>query len=249
MAEEKKRLQAYLAAAGLGSRRACEKLISSGRVKVNGKPAQLGQSVFPGDEILLDGKPVIHQEIKHYILLYKPRGYLSSMKDPEGRALAIDLLKEACPERVYNVGRLDQWSEGLLLFTNDGNLALKMVHPSNNLEKEYEVETDKDLPSDFKLRFENGVDIEGVRYTAKSVSVTGAKNARITLIEGKNREIRRVLEFFGLRALSLKRVRIGSLVIGNMQPGEYRKLSDAEIQSLQKSFKPNRGGSINDSSN
>ena len=249
MAEERKRLQVYLASAGLGSRRACEKLISSGRVRVNGKPAQLGQSVFPGDEILLDGKPVIHQEIKHYILLYKPRGYLSSMKDPEGRALAIDLLKDACQERVYNVGRLDQWSEGLLLFTNDGDLALKMVHPSNNLEKEYEVETDKDLPSDFKSRFENGVEIEGVRYTAKSVSITGAKKAHITLIEGKNREIRRVLEFFGLRALSLKRLRIGSLTIRNMQPGEYRELSDAEIKSLQKSFKPNRGGSFNDSSN
>lgn len=249
MVEKKMRLQVYLALAGLGSRRACEKLISSDRVRVNGKPAQLGQSVFPGDEILLDGKPVIHQEIKHYILLYKPRGYLSSMKDPEGRALAIDLLKDACSERVYNVGRLDQWSEGLLLFTNDGDLALKMVHPSNNLEKEYEVETDKDLPSDFKLRFENSVEIEGVRYTAKSVSVTGAKTTRITLVEGKNREIRRVLEFFGLRALFLKRVRIGNLVIGTMQQGEFRELSKEEIQGLKNSFKPNRGGSFHDSSN
>jgi len=247
MAEDKKRLQVYLASAGLGSRRSCEKLITSGRVTINGQPAMLGQSVFPDDKVLLDGKLVVPQERKRYILLYKPRGYLSSMNDPESRALAIDLLKSACPERVYNVGRLDQWSEGLLLFTNDGELALKMVHPSNNLEKEYEVETDKNLPPDFAQRFETGVEIDGVRYTAKAVSMTGARSARITLIEGKNREIRRVLEFFGLRALSLKRVRIGNLVIGSMTPGEYRELADAEIQNLQKSFRPARGGTIHDS--
>lgn len=246
MKDEKKRLQVYLASAGFGSRRACEKLILSGRVTINGEPAKLGQSVFTGDTVLLDGKPVFPQEEKRYFLLYKPRGYLSSMNDPEGRALAVDLLRDACRERIYNVGRLDQWSEGLLLFTNDGELALRMVHPSNNLEKEYEVITDLDLPPDFALRFENGITIEGIRYTAKSVKTTGKRCARIILIEGKNREIRRVLEYFGLRALSLKRARIGNLVIGTMQPGEYRELTNTEIQNLQSLFTPDKGGDIHD---
>lgn len=233
--KEKIRLQAYLAACGLGSRRSCEKFIIEGRVTVNSRAASLGDSVFPGDAVELDGKLLRAQERLRYILLYKPAGYLSSMSDPEGRPCAIDLVKTSVEERVYNVGRLDQWSSGLLLFTNDGELAARMGHPSGNFEKEYDVRTDLDIPAGFAVEFLRGVRIDGVVYRARSVETVSARGCRITLVEGKNREIRRVLEHFGLRALDLCRMRIGPLRIGNLAPGMFRDLESEEIAYLKAS--------------
>lgn len=230
---KKTRLQAFLASCGLGSRRACEQFILDRRVSVNGRTASLGESVTDGDVVRFDAHIVRPQSRLRYILLHKPAGYLSSMSDPEGRPLAVDLLKNVVEERVYNVGRLDQWSSGLLLFTNDGALALKMVHPSGTLEKEYEVETDKVIPPEFAGGFESGLEIDGVVYRALSVRILGPKSARIVLIEGKNREIRRVLAHYELRALHLCRIRIGPIVLGNLPEGEWRELRPEEIAALK----------------
>jgi 23S rRNA pseudouridine2605 synthase len=232
-ASEGVRLQAYLAHAGVASRRACERLILEGRVAINGSRAsELGVRVKSGDSVSLDGKPLEPEGRKRYIILNKPAGYLSAMSDPEGRPLAADLLK-GVEERVYNVGRLDQWSSGLLLFTNDGELASLLVHPSGGIEKEYEIDADGPLGEDFFDAFRRGMEIDGVVYRAAFAQRTGKLSARVILIEGKNREIRRVLEHFGRKALRLKRVRIGSIALGELPEGSFRELSMTEIESLR----------------
>ncbi len=230
---EKIRLQAYLASCGIGSRRACEKLLVEGRVSVNGSAAKLGDSAFPGDEVRLDGKVVRQQTRLRYIALNKPVGFVTSMSDEMGRPVAASLLGTSVEERVYNVGRLDQWSSGLLLFTNDGDLTALMVHPSGLIDKEYEVETDLDIPETFAQEFEAGVLVEDILYKAESVHVLSERKMRTVLIEGKNREIRRVLEHFGLRALKLKRVRIGPIELGDLAEGAHRELTLEEVAALR----------------
>lgn len=232
-AAEGTRLQAFLAHAGVASRRASERIILEGRVAINGRVAsELGVRVKPGDAVTLDGRPLGPEGRKRYLLLNKPAGYISAMSDPEGRPLAADLLK-GVEERVYNVGRLDQWSSGLLLFTNDGELASLLVHPSGGIEKEYEIVADAPLGDDFFPLFRDGIEIDGVTYRASSIERTGPDSARVVLIEGKNREIRRVLERFGRRAKTLRRVRIGNIAIGNLAEGSFRELSEIELESLQ----------------
>lgn len=226
------RLQAFLAHAGVASRRACESIILSGRVEINGSVAsELGVRVMPGDSVSLDGRPVGPEGRMRYILLNKPAGYISAMSDPEGRPLASDLLKEV-EERVYNVGRLDQWSSGLLLFTNDGDLASILVHPSGGIEKEYEIVADSMLGDDFISAFSKGIEIDGVAYRATSLKRTGPDSVRAVLLEGKNREIRRVLEHFGRKAKVLRRVRIGLLTIDGLAEGSYRELRADEVAAL-----------------
>lgn len=238
--EEGIRLQAFLAHAGVASRRACEKLIVEGRVSINGSTAsELGVRVKPGDRVELDGRPVRTEDRKRYILLNKPAGYISAMSDPEGRPLAAALLK-GVGERVYNVGRLDQWSSGLLLFTNDGDFAYLLVHPSGGIEKEYYVETDGPLGDDFFEGFRAGVEVDGVLYRAGSVERSGPASARIVLVEGKNREIRRVLERFGRKPRILRRVRIGGVSIEGLKEGEFRELAEAEIEGLRSSGRRGR---------
>lgn len=230
------RLQAYLASAGIGSRRHCESFILDGRVQVNGVQAQLGQSVRAGDVVLFDGEPVLPQARKRYLMLNKPAGYLCAMSDPRGRSLAVDLLKDEVDERVYNIGRLDQWSSGLLLFTNDGDFARRMSHPSGNMEKEYELITDDSIPVSFPADFEAGLVVDGLFYKARSVKILGQRSASIVLIEGRNREIRRVLAHYKLRALSLRRIRIGSLLLGTLAEGHYRELTAAEVDELSQAL-------------
>jgi 23S rRNA pseudouridine2605 synthase len=227
------RLQAYLAHSGVASRRACEDIILSGRVAINGtKVVELGVRVKPGDSVSLDGKALEPETRKRYILLNKPAGYLCAMSDPEGRPLAVDLLK-GVGERVYNVGRLDQWSSGLILFTNDGELASLLVHPSGGIEKEYDIAADGPLGDDFFEAFGSGLDIDGVAYRALSLTRTGPKGARVVLVEGKNREIRRVLERFGRKAITLRRIRIGPIALGELPEGSFRELSEPELKSLR----------------
>lgn len=227
------RLQAFLAHAGVASRRACEKIILDRRVSINGAvAAELGVRVKPGDQVALDGRPLKPEGRKRYILLNKPAGYISAMSDPEGRPLASELLK-GIAERVYNVGRLDQWSSGLLLFTNDGDLAAVLVHPSGGIEKEYEITADAALGEDFFRGFRDGLTVDGVAYRASSLERTGPCSARVTLVEGKNREIRRVLESFGRKAKVLRRVKIGPLSIAGLAEGAYRELSEAEVEVLR----------------
>jgi 23S rRNA pseudouridine2605 synthase len=228
------RLQLWLARAGVASRRASEDIIRSGRVTVNGAVVtELGSRARLDDDVCLDGKRLALESEKRYLLLNKPSGYISAMSDPAGRPLAVELLKPYVAERVYNVGRLDEWSSGLLLFTNDGELAALLGHPSGGVDKEYEVATSVDIPDAFFAEFRAGLTIEGERYVALEAERKGPRGARIVLLEGKNREIRRVLEHFDLRAKSLRRTRIGPLRLGDLPEGRFRELSSREIEDLK----------------
>ena len=227
------RLQAYLASSGLGSRRFCESFIEQGRVKVNGIVAELGSRVGPGDKVSFDERLVEPQILLRYIALNKPPGYISSMADEKNRPVAASLLKSSVSERVYNVGRLDQWSSGLLFFTNDGEFASLLVHPRSCIDKEYLVRCDLPIPGDLPERFMEGVGIEGILYRAERVVIQDEKTMRIVLVEGKNREIRKVLDFFGLRALFLRRERIGPIELGSLAEGSFRDLDAAEVEALK----------------
>jgi 23S rRNA pseudouridine2605 synthase len=226
------RLQVYLAHAGAASRRGGEKLITQGRVTVNGKVVSaLGAKVLPGDEVRLDGNPVIIESRLHYLALNKPPGYICSSRDPQNRPLALDLLPP-CGERLYNVGRLDFLSSGLMLFTNDGAFAAKISHPASEIEKEYLVESTVPIPRSMVEEFAGGVLIDGILYRAGEIEKTGRCSLRIVLIEGKNREIRRVFSHFHLHAKMLRRIRIGPVELGGLEEGRCRPLGSAEIEAL-----------------
>jgi 23S rRNA pseudouridine2605 synthase len=238
---ERLRLQLWLARAGVSSRRQAERLIEEGRVSVNGTIiSEPGTKAAVSDDVRLDGRRLALETRLVYFLLNKPAGFLSSMSDPEGRRLAIDLLGAEVKERVYNVGRLDQWSSGLLLFTNDGNLARALSHPSSGIEKEYEVLSDQSLPPEFFREFARGVTIDETRFRAASIVPVDERRTRIVLVEGKNREIRRVLEHYGRKALSLCRVRIGPLTVDGLAEGKYRELNMAEVEALKSAIHTSR---------
>ena len=227
------RLQVYLAHCGVASRRACEKLIAKGSVSVNGNViTQAGTKVFSGDDVCVDGKKVFIEEKKRYILLNKPSGYVCSLSDEKGRPVAADLLKTAYSERLYNIGRLDMFSQGLILFTNDGEFARILSHPSAELEKEYIVDTSLNLPRGLAQRFEKGLRVDGVFYKCRRAEEINARRMKIVLIEGKNREIRNVFQSEGAAIKRLTRVRIGNITIDNMKSGSFRELSNAEVQGL-----------------
>lgn len=227
------RLQVFLAHSGLASRRACEKIILDGRVTVNGQVVtELGSKVSDSDIVKVDGKQLSLEKKKCYVLLNKPAGYVCSSSDEKGRAVAVDLLKDAYKERLYNVGRLDMYSKGMILFTNDGDFAAKLSHPSSQVEKEYIVETSQDIPEDFPKKFEHGIRVDNVFYKCLKCQILKARKLDIVLIEGKNREIRTVLESQNIGTKSLVRVRIGSVKLNNLKPGEYRELTEREVKSL-----------------
>ena len=227
------RLQVYLAHAGVASRRACEKIIEEGRVSVNGTVVTgMGSKVCAGDTVLFDGKPVHPEARKCYVLLNKPAGFVCTLSDEKGRPTAADLLKEAYSERLYNIGRLDMFSSGAILFTNDGDFAAKIEHPSAQIEKEYVIETTQDFPPEMLTRFERGIRVDGIFYKCRSAAAVNRRKLRIVLVEGKNREIRRVLDFFNCTIKRLVRVRIGNLELGTLKAGEFRDLTVQERQAL-----------------
>lgn len=231
--KEEIRLQAYLAHCGVASRRASEQIILDGRVCVNGAiVTELGTKVSDGDVVTVDGKRVHLEERKCYVLLNKPAGFVCSSSDEKGRQVAADLLRDSYKERLYNVGRLDMYSKGMILFTNDGDFAAKLSHPSSQVEKEYIVETSQDIPEDFPKKFEHGIRVDNVFYKCLKCQILKARKLDIVLIEGKNREIRTVLESQNIGTKSLVRVRIGSVKLNNLKPGEYRELTEREVKSL-----------------
>ncbi len=231
--ERQERLQAFLAHAGVASRRASEKIILDGRVSVNGATVtELGTKVGPGDKVFVDGKQVFAEETKRYVLLNKPVGYVCSMSDEKGRPVAADLLKDKYSERLYNVGRLDMFSCGLIIFTNDGDFAKVLSHPSAEIEKEYVVDTSLPLPRGLDADFERGLRVDGVFYKAKSARELNSHRMAVVLVEGKNREIRRVFESREASIKRLCRVRIGNININEMAPGESRDLEPFEVQEL-----------------
>ena len=231
------RLQKYLADAGVASRRACEALIAAGRVRVNGATTAIGQSVEAGDTVELDGKPVACAQRHVVILFYKPRGVVCTSEDPEGRRTVQDYFRDL-PERLYNVGRLDLNSEGLLLMTNDGALAHRLTHPRFGVEKTYYVVCDgKVTASDF-AKLTNGVLLDDgmtapARVDCIRTTQRGDTSFLITIHEGRNRQIRRMAEAIGHRTLRLKRERFGCLELGTLKPEEWRYLTESELTSLR----------------
>ncbi|UYT07175.1 rRNA pseudouridine synthase [Treponema denticola] len=227
------RLQVYLARCGVASRRASENLILNGRVSVDDKIiTELGTKVSGKEKICLDGKQIFPEAEKRYILLNKPEGYVCSLADEKDRPIAASLLKDTYTERLYNIGRLDMLSGGAILFTNDGDFSAKVEHPSSEIEKEYEVITVFEYPDEILQKFLRGVRIEGVFYKALSAKRIAKNKMRIVLIEGKNREIRRVLKFFNIKIKKLTRVRIGCVHLSDLPSGKHRPLTSEEIKGL-----------------
>lgn len=229
------RLQAYLAHCGVASRRASEQIILDGRVEVNDVViTELGTKVTDADIVKVDGKPIKLENVKRYVILNKPAGFVCSASDEKGRQVAADLLKEKYSERLYNVGRLDMYSKGMILFTNDGDFAAKLSHPSSQIEKEYIVETSQNIPEELPAKLERGVRIEGVFYKPLKVTKLKERKLKIVLIEGKNREIRRMLESENIGTKSLVRVRIGNVNLDDLKPGDSRDLTATEVAGLLK---------------
>lgn len=229
------RLQKILSARGVASRRRAEEMISQGRVAVNGKTAQLGDAADPEvDEITVDGNPVPSPMDKKYIMLYKPRGYVTTLSDEKGRPNAAQLVAD-CGFRVYPVGRLDMDSEGLLLFTNDGSFANAMMHPKMEISKVYEVWVTGYTPGG-EIQLSKPIALDG--YTIRPPKVKRLKvndsKARfeITIHEGRNRQIRRMCEAAGMSVTRLKRIREGKLTLGELKPGQWRYLTEEELAQL-----------------
>lgn len=231
------RLQKFLADAGIASRRQCETYIADGRITVNGETATLGRSVDPlYDAVLFDGKPVLLEEERLVILFYKPRGVVSTSSDPQHRKTVQDFFSDI-PQRLYNVGRLDINSEGLLIMTNNGELANRLTHPRYKIRKTYFAVCDGELTGSEAARLMQGVQLDD-GMTAPAVvdhirkTKTGQTSFHITIREGRNRQVRRMLEAVGHRTLLLKRERIGALTLGDLRPGEWRYATDEELAWL-----------------
>ena len=231
------RLQKILSHAGISSRRAAEELITAGRIAVNGRVVtELGTRADPGqDRITLDGKVVRSEAGRIYILLNKPVGYVTTLKDPQGRPVVTELLK-GVKERVYPVGRLDYNTEGLLLLTNDGEMANSLAHPRHEVEKEYLVRVRGSVSPDQLLDLAAGVELVDGRCAPAAVKpVRESENntwLSITIHEGRYRQVRRMCEAVGLFVVRLKRTRYATLETGGLKPGEYRMLTPAEVDGL-----------------
>jgi len=224
------RLQVFLARAGACSRRGAAEILQVGRVRVNGQVIrEPGFRIKPEDIVTLDGKTVKLAKNLVYIALHKPAGYVCSSHDPEGRALALDLLGSYADVRLFSVGRLDFLSKGLIFFTNDGAFSNIVSHPRSGVEKEYIVETKKDVPQEFFEEFKKGIYFEGVRYHIESYKINSPRECTLILTEGKNREIRNAFSARNHTIKSLTRVRIGCVKLGSLQEGRYRSLQDHEI--------------------
>ncbi|MGQ0830380.1 MAG: pseudouridine synthase [Microthrixaceae bacterium] len=240
--DEGVRLQKVLAQAGLGSRRVCEELIARRRVRVNGEVAELGCRVDVAvDVVEVDGAQIgVRPGLVHY-LLNKPRGVITTAADTHGRPTVVDLVPTE--PRVFPVGRLDGDSEGLLLLTNDGDLAHRLTHPSYGIEKEYLVEVDGEPHRGAIRRLREGVDLDDGRTAPAKVAALGERMLRITIHEGRNRQVRRMCEAVGTPVVRLVRTRIGPLSDRTLAPGAWRALTQDEVRALERAtVAPRRRG-------
>ncbi|HEZ7985800.1 MAG TPA: pseudouridine synthase [Ruminococcus sp.] len=235
---EKIRIQKMIADCGYCSRRKAEELISQGRVKVNGRPIKLGDKCGYKDLITIDGEKLYVPKKKKflYIMMNKPRGYVTTVSDELDRRCVMDLLGEV-EERVYPVGRLDRNSEGLLLFTNDGEFANSIMHPSRHVSKTYRVTVRPDISDEQLVALSEGVEIDGKKTFPASVVVKDKEPGRvvilITIKEGRNRQIRKMCEAVGLEVARLRRISIGPLKLGMLKPGDYREITAEELRALR----------------
>jgi 23S rRNA pseudouridine2605 synthase len=225
------RLQVYLARAGIGSRRKCETYIEEGRVRVNGvRVSRQGVKVGPEDMISFDGKAVFMENRHVYLALNKPAGYICSAKDRGGRPLIYDLVPNSFPVRLHSIGRLDYMSSGLIFLTNDGNFTMHISHPSREIEKEYIVQSREIIPEDFLQEFCSGFYLEGETYRCRRYTILEDRKVRLVLVEGKNREIRKVFSAKRIKIKKIHRIRIGMVGIEGIKSGEYRNLRRQEVQ-------------------
>ncbi len=224
------RLQVYLARCGIGSRRKNEEYISAGRVSVNGTlVTEPGTKVYPGDEVSFDGHRVQPESESRYIALYKPPRYICTNYDPEGRPLAVDLLSPHFTERLHNVGRLDFMSEGLIFFTNDGRFTRQVSHPSSEIEKEYRIYCHHPVHESTLRQWKQGIKIGGTFYKIRSFRIISPEEVLLTLVEGKNREIRNLFKASSIDIKRLIRVRIGPVTLEGLSPGGFRLLNENEV--------------------
>lgn len=231
--ETKQRLSKVLAAAGIASRRQCEEIIFDGKVTVNGKIVLLPQTLvsLEEDAICVDKIKISSEEKKVYFLLNKPKGYICSNARVGTKKIVRDLFG-AVSERIFTVGRLDRETTGLLIVTNDGHFANKVIHPSSGITKEYLVKTQNEPFHEQLVKISNGIDIDG--DWVKPVKVTKVRKGTLKIVvrEGKKREVRLLVQQTGLEVLELKRIRIGGLLLGEIPEGSYREMSEAEKQAI-----------------
>ncbi|MDO5537842.1 MAG: pseudouridine synthase [Desulfovibrionaceae bacterium] len=233
------RLNKYIASTGRCSRRAADELIEAGRVRLNGRPAKAGDRVLPGDAVTVDGRAVQIEEGQVCLMLHKPVQVVSTASDPQGRRTVLDFVPEAYRHlRLYPVGRLDYFSEGLILLTNDGALAQRLTHPSHRQTKVYQVLVRGQVTAAVLRTLRGGMTLaEGDRTAPCEVMAAGAPNGEtlltITLHQGLNRQIRRMCRDTGLTVLRLKRVAEGGLGLGSLAPGQVRELAPEEVRALR----------------
>lgn len=232
------RIQKIIADSGYCSRRKAEELMSRGRVKLNGHPIKLGDKADHNDIITIDGERVNIPKKKNfvYLMLNKPRGYVTTVSDELDRRCVMDLL-DGVKERVYPIGRLDRNSEGLLLFTNDGEFANNIMHPSKHISKSYRVTVRPDISDEQLVKMSKGMEIDGRMTMPATVNVLTKQEGRvvmlITIKEGRNRQIRKMCEAVGLEVARLRRVSLGPLKLGMLKPGTYRDLSAEELRAIR----------------
>ena len=231
------RLQKYLALCGVASRRNAEKLIADGHVSVDGERiTEMGVQVEIGQDVRVDGKLVTPEPEKYYIMYHKPAGEVTTASDPEGRATVLDKFRDF-PARLYPVGRLDYDSEGLLLLTNDGDLTERMLHPSQEVEKTYLARVSNMLTPEEARRLENGVMVDGRKTARAKVKILSQRNLYtdilVTIHEGRNRQVRKMVEQVGHQVVMLRRIRFGPLKLEDLPRGMWRELDKDEIRELK----------------
>lgn len=235
---EKTRIQKIIADAGYCSRRKAEELISKGKVTLNGRPVKLGDKAGSRDIIAVDGERIYIPKKKNkiYIMMNKPRGYVTTVSDELDRKCVMDLLSDL-EERVYPIGRLDRNSEGLLLFTNDGEFANSIMHPSKHISKTYRVTVRPDISDEQLVRLAEGVEIDGKKTLPANVIVKDKQPGRVVLLitikEGRNRQIRKMCEAVGLEVARLRRISIGPVKLGMLKSGTYRELTPDELRAIR----------------
>ncbi len=225
------RLNAWLARAGVGSRRRADELIKAGRVTVNGDRGQLNTFVEGQDEVRLDGKPLSPQQLA-YVLLHKPAGVVTTARDPQGRPTVVGLVEH--PVRVVPVGRLDTETTGALLLTNDGSLAHRLAHPRYEVDKVYVAEVEGEPTNAVVARLAAGIDLTDGRTAPARVVRLGPSTLELTIHEGKNRQVRRMLEAVGHPVVALHRSRYGPLTLAGLEPGAWRELEAGEVEALRR---------------
>lgn len=226
-------LNKFISSTGICSRREADKWIEAGRVKINGVVAQKGNRVTEDDDVTIDGKPLRSKPRLVYIALNKPPG-ITSTTDRRDKSNIIDFVKH--PRRIFPIGRLDKASSGLILLTNDGDIVNQILREENNHEKEYIVTVDQPVTDRFLQRMGNGVPILGTVTQKCQVERIGKSVFRITLTQGLNRQIRRMCEYLGYRVVTLKRVRIMNIQLGDLRVGQWRDLTDAELRVLRQNL-------------